>query len=379
MVTVRDRRPLRVLHVLATFGTGGTEQGIINLINHSDPDRVRQGVVSFVATHDAESLARVKAPDFFYRPLHKGFGNDPRVVFRLRRALKDGRFDIVHSHGWPTYLETRMAVIARRGLGVIHGEHGTFHLERGRRRRAFSLFSGGFDRFLFVSERLRAKFELHTRIPPEKMQVIENGVDFDRFANGPSLREQSPEFDDGLVHVGTTGRFHPVKGHQILLDLARRAKQEGLPLKVHFAGDGELRPEYERFVSEHGLQEHVILHGTLRHTESFYRALDLFVLASESEGHPNAVLEAIASCCPVAATPVGDLPDFVRQGQNGFLFEHGDLEALLAVVLRRVGDPAEFERIAATAYEEALQRFSLGRMVEDYTSVYERLCDRERP
>ena len=81
----------------------------------------------------------------------------------------------------------------------------------------------------------------------------------------------------------------------------------------------------------------------------------------------------------MAATPVGDLPDFVRQGQNGFLFEHGDLEALLAVVLRRVGDPAEFERIAATAYEEALQRFSLGRMVEDYTSVYERLCDRERP
>ncbi|MFQ5845840.1 MAG: glycosyltransferase family 4 protein, partial [Planctomycetota bacterium] len=191
-------RPLRVLHVLGTFGTGGTEQGVANLVNHADPGRVEAGICVLELRGVEEGLDRLRRRVFF-RSLDKGFGNDPRVGFRLARALAEGGFDIVHSHGWPTYLETRLALALRRRVVGLHGEHGTSFLDRRRRRWAFGAFSGRFRRFLFVSERLREEFRRTTRIDPYRMVVIPTGVDFSRFGDGPNLRHTDPDFAPGLL------------------------------------------------------------------------------------------------------------------------------------------------------------------------------------
>ncbi|MFQ5845203.1 MAG: glycosyltransferase family 4 protein, partial [Planctomycetota bacterium] len=150
-----------------------------------------------------------------------------------------------------------------------------------------------------------------------------------------------------------------------------RARAEGLPLRVHLAGDGELRGEYERFIRGHGLEDGVRLHGTVRRIDAFYRALDLFVLTSHREGHPNTVLEALAAGVAVACTPVGDLPGFLRHGENGFLFPDGDLEGLWRIVRDRRSDAGIFRRVAERGRREARERFDLSVMVEAYTRLYE--------
>ncbi|MEM8883293.1 MAG: glycosyltransferase [Planctomycetota bacterium] len=365
---------VRVLHVITSFGTGGTEQGMINLINRMQGEGIKHELCLFGTQGLEESLARVQDPDLRHRCLHKRFGNDPRVALRLRRVLRSGDFDVVHSRNWPSYLETGLALSMTRSIPAVHSEHGTSFLDARRRTMAYNLFAGRWRRFLFVSERLRREFESKTKIDAAKMRVISNGVDFDRFREVAVDDELRRAFPADWFHVGTAGRFHEVKNHRLLLELARRAKAENRKWRVHFAGDGELRGEYEAFVRAHGLEEHVHFHGLLRRVEQFYPCLDLFVLSSWSEGHPNALLEALASGVSSVSTPVGDVPEFIRDGENGLLVDQRDAEGLFTRIDALERDRDELARLARTGHEDARARYDLSTMVRNYLAMYRELA-----
>lgn len=366
--------PIRVLHVLASLRTGGTEQGVINLINALDPARVRAGICVFESSGAEELLSRLTVPDVVFRTAPKRFGNDPGTALRLAKIIDEGQFHVVHSHSWPTYLETWLALRLRPRIAAVHGEHGTSFLERRRRRWAFGFLAGRWQRFLFVSEGLRALFRRETRIPAERMVVIPNGVDFARFASmADSDRSRDACFDAGWFHIGTAGRLYEVKNHWLLLRAAERARAAGHRWRFHFAGDGPLRSAYASFIRDKGLSEQVCLHGRVDDMAPFYRALDVYVLTSRSEGHPNALLEALASGLPVISTPVGDVPEFLIDGTNGWLVAQDDDAGLLAQIERCAEDEPLRREVASRGQRDVRDGFSMQAMTEAYTGLYEQL------
>jgi len=203
--------------------------------------------------------------------------------------------------------------------------------------------------------------------------VSKDCVDFDRFgASGPSLGDAEPErFPAELTHVGTAGSLRDVKNHWMLLEAARHIKARNLPARVHIAGEGPLREPFERFIAEHGLSAQVVLHGSVEDMPAFYRALDLFALTSSSEGHPNALLEALACRLPCITTPVGDMAQFIRHDDNGWLVDHDDSESLTDIVARCIESPTDAGRIRAQGHADARARYSIEAMVEAYSKLYE--------
>jgi len=364
----------RILQLISTFGTGGTEQGLINLLNWMQGSDLDFELCLLNSKGSEESLARVSDSKLRVHNLEKRFGNDPRVVVRLARLLKRGRFDVVHSRGWPTYLETGAALMLARRPRAVHSEHGTSFLDSARRRRAFGALHGRWERFLFVSNRLRDQFQEATAIPAGKMCVIPNGVDFDRFAAVVPDPEVAEKFDPDFFHIGTAGRFHDVKNHRVMLEAALYARAQGRRWKFHFAGDGDLRGEYERYVTEAGLKDYVVFHSTLRRIESFYAKLDLFALTSRSEGHPNALLEALAARVPVVSTPVGDVGEFLRDGETGFLFPQSDSAALCRVIERACADREALATVAAAGHAAGCATYRIDTMMESYASLYRELA-----
>lgn len=370
-----DERPVRVLHVIACLGlngrTGGTEYGIIKLVNGLPRDHVESGVCS---TIDADpTFIELLGPHVRYYQCGKREGNDWRLVGRLRRVMREFRPDIVHTHAWGTLVE---GLVAARLSGVpivVHGEHGTLQDKPAQllvQRWAW----GRATQVLSVSSRLADTLARTVGFPRERIAVIRNGVDLTRFS--PSRRAEGRKalgLADGEIAIGSVGRLVPVKDHATLLEALALVARQGLAFRAFIAGEGPLRPDLESRASRLGIGDRVTLLGHRADVEMVLAALDVFVLSSVSEGLSNTIQEALCSGVPVVATHVGGADELVDEGQTGFLVGKQDPAAMAEALARLVGDASVRARFASRAAERAVREFGFEAMAGAYDALYRRL------
>lgn len=166
------------------------------------------------------------------------------------------------------------------------------------------------DAVISVSEGLRrATCELG--ISPERVQTIYQGID-ERVFNRSVSREEArlrlglcPDF----VHLVWVGRIVPVKAIPMLLQAVSLLRDRQVRFKLHLLGDGPSRPGLEKMSAQMGLDSYVRFQGPVAHDRlaDWYRAADLTVLSSDSEGLPNVLRESLACGTPFVSTDVGSL------------------------------------------------------------------------
>jgi glycosyltransferase involved in cell wall biosynthesis len=151
---------------------------------------------------------------------------------------------------------------------------------------------------------------------------------------------------------------------------------------VHFVviGDGSLRPDIERWISETGLDSNVTLTGNLTEIREALADLDVVALTSLSEGTPVSLIEAMAAGCPVISTAVGGVPNLIDHGVDGVLVDFNDPEtprefAIKLLALR--DDPNFRERLASAAREKVRSIYTVDRLAEEIADLYRRCLPRE--
>ena len=365
-------RPV-LAHVIHSLGTGGLENGVVNLVNGSGPD-FRHVVVC--AASDGAFRTRLRS-DVEVVVVGREGGNARQIV-RLTRVLRRLAPAISHSRNWPTI----DAVIAAKLAGVrrvVHGEHGREFADpngRNRRRnRVRRLLAPAIDRFVTVSHDLRRWLVDEVGIAAAKVVRIVNGVDTDRFAprDRDAIRARLGIAADALV-IGTVGRLDPVKDHHGLLRACRRLASAHPDLAVVIAGDGPCRGDLARLVATLGLEGRVHLVGERRDVPDVLAALDVFVLPSIAEGISNTILEAMATGLPIVATAVGGNPELVDDGAHGALVPAGDVDRLASAIGGYLADGHLATVHGKASRERALVEFGLDRMVAEYTRLYTTLA-----
>lgn len=171
----------------------------------------------------------------------------------------------------------------------------------------------------------------------KEIQIITNGVDEQWLQNG--IRTEDSHGDE--IRLLFVSRLIERKGLQFILpELGRVNEQAGKRVTLTVVGDGPYRPELERLVAEHHLEELVEFVGQKDKSElpSYYRSADIFILPSKKEGMPNVVLEAMASGLPIVMTPCEGSEELIRD--NGY-----------AVPVSEFGD-----RLIALCRDEELRR-----------------------
>jgi teichuronic acid biosynthesis glycosyltransferase TuaC len=188
------------------------------------------------------------------------------------------------------------------------------------------------DAVVTVSRHLREKV-VELGVEAEKTHVVERGVDTSLFRPGDrqEARRRLGIAPDGRVVVWV-GRMHPVKGLDVLLDACEllRSEQAVLPFSLHLVGDGPLRQSLETSVAARGLSGIVRFAGakTPAQLPEWYRAADVTVLPSRSEGIPNVLRESLACGTPFVASDVGGVPELAASGPANRLVPAGDPAAL---------------------------------------------------
>jgi sugar transferase (PEP-CTERM/EpsH1 system associated) len=360
-------RPIRVMHVLYRLQEGGTEYGVIKLVNGLDPALVSSSICSTTPATAVKSLLR---PGVSLYECTRRDGNDPLLVWQLFRLFRRVRPDVVHTHAWGTLCEGLIAARLAQVPVVIHGEHGTLQLKpRQARAQRWAWRRAG--HLLSVSSRLADRMAERVGIPRDQVTVIRNGVDLSRFV--PVDRHEARRAiglpPDTLV-FGAVGRLVPVKNHALLLDAAAELASGGVACSIVIAGDGPLRGSLEDRVNALGLSDRVRLLGHRSDVEQVFAALDVFVLPSRSEGMSNTILEAMASGLPVVATNVGGADELVINGETGLLVPEGSAPAL-ATALRTLATDATRRRAMGRAGRLRIERqFSLTTMIREYEGFY---------
>lgn len=188
-------------------------------------------------------------------------------------------------------------------------------------------------------------------LPAQRLHLLRNVVDTTQFY--PDLSKQAAPtaaLTARPVRVLALGRLRPEKRLDRLLRVIAKVKaqvqaqvqaQTPLSFKVSIAGDGPLEAELTAQAQQLGLlPDTVEFCGAVREPRELYQTADIFMLTSDREGTPNAVLEAQACGLPVVATRVGDLPELVSEGLTGLLAAPEDETALATALQRLLSDPA---------------------------------------
>ena len=209
--------------------------------------------------------------------------------------------------------------------------------------------------------------------PREKFAVVRLGIELEERVRSDESRDEirrrlgvPPE----RFVVGWLGRMTGVKQTSDLLDVLTALRGQGIDAGLLLVGDGPDREGFERRAQELGLVRHCLFLGYQEEVAPWYAAMDALALPSGNEGTPVTVIEALAAGKPVAAYGVGGVPDVVRDGVDGFVVEPGDTAALAARLAELAADPALRNRMGAAGRERVLERYGVGRLLDDVDRLY---------
>jgi glycosyltransferase involved in cell wall biosynthesis len=314
-------------------------------------------------------------------PLH-----DPLAVARLVREIRRVRPHILHTHTAKAGTVGRVAALLAGGAAppiVVHTFHG--HVLRGYfgplKTRMFleteRLLARRTTRLVAVGPEVRDELVELGVAPADRFSVIRLGIDLrSRVLPGDAEREERRDalgLPPGRFVVGWIGRMTPIKRLPDVLDAFAALRRRGVDASLLLVGDGPDRAEAERRAAALGIAGDTIFAGYSRDVAPYYAVLDALLLPSANEGTPVVAMEALAARKPVVATRVGSVPDVVSDGEDGFLTGVGDVEALAASLERLARDEGLRSRFGDTGRARVLDRYDVGRLVDDVDLLYREL------
>lgn len=177
--------------------------------------------------------------------------------------------------------------------------------------------------------------------------------------------------------IGYVGSFSKSKGILNLLEsiqlIVNRLKDKAP--KFILIGDGPLLKNSPKKRRKYSLSKNVILTGYVPYADlpKHYNKMKLLVLPSYTEGLPSVVLEAMACGTPVLATPVGAIPDIIKNGETGFLLESNDPKHITDKIIELLSKPELLEKVSKNAYEHVRRNFSFKETLEAWRKIFEQL------
>jgi sugar transferase (PEP-CTERM/EpsH1 system associated) len=366
---------LKICHVVLSLRPGGLENGVVNVINGLDSREFESSVCCL--KDKGEFAARIRDPAVRVVEMGWRTGNDPLLPLRLAVLFRRLGADIVHTRNAEAFFYGMAGATLARVPHVIHSEHGRTFPETPLRALLQRRLLGFVDYVFAVSGRLRDDLVREIGVSRERVGIIYNGVDLQRFsAESPGSGRPAQVAEEVLI--GSVGRLVAVKNYQLLLR-ALAALAVAPPWRLVLVGDGPERARLESLAVELGIRERVEFLGHRDDVPPLLQGMAVFVLPSVSEGLSNTLLEAMAAGTAIVASDVGGNKEIVADEVSGLLFDSDDLDGLTRALSRLVNDSVLRKRLSGAATQMVRERFSIEVMLRRYEEMYRRVADGGRP
>lgn len=369
---------MRLALCITELDVGGAERCLVELATRLDSRRFAPVVYALSAEPTPATPSLV--PQLREAGIETHFlggrraSHFPLIVRRLTRLLRTQQAELVQSFLFHANLAARLA--ARRA-GIPHVLSGIRVAERSARWHLWCdrLTSRLVDRYVCVSQAV-ADFSRNTAgLPGDKLAVIPNGIDVERYQRAEPLDLTLLGLGAGRRAVTFVGRLDRQKG---LLDFLRQSPRWLERFSTHdllLVGAGRQERELRTQVDRLAIASRVHFTGWRDDVPRILRASDLFVLPSHWEGMPNALLEAMAAGLPVVATDVEGVRELLGEGAPRQTAPRGDPQTFCEQIVTLLGDRALADRLGGDNQRRA-RDFSWQTMVDAYQGQFDQVAGR---
>jgi glycosyltransferase involved in cell wall biosynthesis len=366
-----------LLFIVNSLGVGGAEKQVVTLLNQLQDGPFRL-YLTYLKPQERllPQLRRETLEDVFCCDVRRPI--DLTAVRRLRNVVATQQIEAIVCTNTYSMLYGHLA----RGLSdsvrlatVFHSTRLLSLKERAQMLLYRHLF-GRCDLVVYVCENQR-RYWREQGLRPAADEVIYNGIDTEWYTDRSSSAEKSElrrslgfQMEDFVI--GLCSGLRAVKAHGDLLAAIAKLRSRGVPAKALLIGDGPERRAIERAIGSLGLQGHVAITGVREDVRPFVCACDVMTLVSHSETFSLAALESMSLGKPLVMSDVGGAGEQVIQGEQGFLFPAGDIDALAARLETLTAAPLR-ARLGEAAARRVRELFTVEGMAARFTDSMQQL------
>ncbi|WP_162551124.1 glycosyltransferase [Paenibacillus tepidiphilus] len=368
---------MKILHIINNLGSGGAEK----LLEQTLPriNKIDGIEIDLLLLTDSDNIyeAELKKKNIKINivPLRKP--RNPLNILYIRGFIKKGRYDIVHTHLFPSQYWTVLAVeLISKKPKLVTTEHSTFNRRREKIyfRLLDSFIYSKYKKVISISDKAQVNLTewiITKENEHSKFEVIENGIDLSKYTNAVPYNksEFNPKLTDDNILIGMIGRFSHEKDQKTLIKAVNLLSSN---IYLVLVGEGPLQEESLSLATELHISERVHFLGYRNDVAKILKSIDLLVLSSNWEGFGLAAVEGMAAGKLVLGSNVDGLREVI--GDKDLLFEVGDF--------KKLSEKIEFflknEEITQKKVESLMTKstqFSLGEMVDRYVSMYRELIN----
>lgn len=352
---------MRIVQIMPEFGLAGAETMCENLTYELIKLGHNVTVVSMYDYHSAIT-ERLEKSGVDVRYLGKKSGFDFSMISKIKKVLISTKADAVHTHRYCAQYAAPAAILA----GVKHRVHTVHNIASKENLRAARKLNNFFFRHCAV---------IPVALSPEIQRTVidEYGISYKQVPiifNGIDLSKCMVKTDYGIngkfkiLHIG---RFSEQKNHIGLLKAFEQFNKENPDSVLQLIGDGELKPEIEKYVLEHKLSDCVEFLGVRSDIYPFLQKADMFILPSNYEGIPMTLIEAMGSAVPIVAAAVGGVCDMLDN--ESALLVSGNTEEISNAIKELYLDADLRKSLGKAAFKKS-KLFSSEIMAKKYLNVY---------
>ncbi|HEY3242023.1 MAG TPA: glycosyltransferase [Phycisphaerae bacterium] len=364
--------PRRLLYVITDLQRGGVPLHLYRLARHVREHGFEPRVVSLAPPGPVSAM--LEEAGIATAACEARGAWDARAVLRLGRHIAAFAPELIHSF---LFHANVAAGLAARQAGFdrarVISEIQTVEIER-RWHLVVERFTYRLCRVIVgnspsVIEHLRVA----ARVPNEYLHLIMGGVDAAAIRSATPLSKTALGLPPNDPVVMWVGRMDPVKGLDELIAAMVRVRAH-TACRLVLVGDGPYREHIERAARRGGLADAVLFLGSRGDVSQLLPLADVFAFPSRTEGLPNALLEALAAGCPIVTTDVPGCRDIIRHEVTGLLVPRGDVRRLSDAIAKLLVDRRLGQSLGQAAALDAVERFSLNRMLSQYVELYRQSC-----
>jgi L-malate glycosyltransferase len=367
---------IKVLHIIKSLGRGGAEMLLPETLKMHDKTAFEFHYIYFLPQKNQMEKAILEAGGKVTCFPAK---NNLSLVLqypKISTYCKENNIQLIHAHlPWAGVVARIVGRLTK--LPVLYTEHNNFDRYHFLTKAVSTITYKYQTKVLAVSE--DAKTALEKRNLFHDIVYVPNGVNTSFFFRENKFKaiEEVDNFKENNSIIGTVAVFRKQKRLDIFIEVALLAQQKNLPFKFLMVGDGPEMESIKNLIDQYKLTN-VYLTGLQDKPADFMNYMDVFLITSDFEGLPVALLEAMSMQIVPFCTPVGGIPTIIKDNQNGVLLKSQDPAEILDQLENKIVKEKEnFISMKNQARATILAEYSIQRMVIQLETIYAEVLNDE--